>query len=156
ARGERLRGKDQRPVDRSASRARTDRQAFLRGLATAGAGCAALTGLPTSSLLRPLVPAAATLTRGDRAILRAAQIAEALAVTTYAHIIATAPFFARLFPQDQAYLRAARQQEMAHYLIAQGLTRTPAPYTRFFYPRGMFTTARTTLNTLVTLEEAFI
>ena len=48
------------------------------------------------------------LTPGDRAILIAAEIAEALAVTTYSNIIDTAPFFGRLASDDQGYLRAAR------------------------------------------------
>jgi hypothetical protein len=96
------------------------------------------------------------LTSGDRAILTAALVAEALAVTTYAHILTTAPFFQRLFPQDQAYLKAAHQQEMAHYVLLHGLAGTATPYTSFFYPKGMFADARTTVNTLVALEEAFI
>jgi hypothetical protein len=96
------------------------------------------------------------LTAEDRAVLRAAQIAEALATTTYAYIVAGAPFFARLFPQDQDYLKAALQEEMAHFLLVQRLTGQSSPYTQFYYPAGMFTTARTTLNTLVALEEAFI
>ena len=45
----------------------------------------------------------------DTDILIAAEIAEALAVTTYTHIIETAPFFGRLPSDDQGYLRAARQ-----------------------------------------------
>jgi len=135
---------------------RAGRHAFLRDLATAGAGLAAVMGL--SSLGLPDVPgaAAAGLTAGDRAMLDAAQLAEALAVTTYAHIITHAPLFGRLFPQDQAYLQAAHQQEMAHYALLHSLTGALPPATTFFYPRGMFTTAQTTLNTLLTLEETFI
>src|SRR5690348_6052969 len=55
------------------------------------------------------------LTRGDRNILIAAEIAEALAVTTYTNIINLAPFFPLLAPDDQGYLKAARQEEMSHY-----------------------------------------
>jgi hypothetical protein len=133
-------------------RSTRDRPAFLRGVASAAAALATLTGRPALALPR-MAPAPRA---DDHAILSAAQIAEALAVTTYDHVIASAQFFNRLFPQDQAYLREARQQEMAHYQLVQSLTGAPAPYTRFFYPRDMFTAAQVTLNTLVALEEAFI
>ena len=93
---------------------------------------------------------------GDRQILVAAEIAEALAVTTYTNIINQAPFFTRLQPDDQGYLQAARQEEMSHYLLEASVTGTPSPFTTFYYPKGMFTDAQTTLNTLVTLEDAFI
>jgi len=46
--------------------------------------------------------------RRDTAILVAAEIAEALAVTTYTNIIDSAPFFSRLPADDQGYLVAAR------------------------------------------------
>ncbi len=128
-----------------------DRPAFLRALAAIGAGAVVGSGPLTRADARGV-----TLTGGDRAILRAAVLAEALAVTTYTHIIATAPFYGRLFPQDQAYLQAARQQEMAHYRLVRDLAGADAPSTRFFYPKGMFASARTTLDTMVTLEEAFI
>ncbi len=128
-----------------------DRPAFLRGLAAIGASCAApaLVGRATTSEV-------SSLTAGDRAILGAAAIAEALAVTTYTHIIAGAPFYQRLFPQDQAYLQAARQQEMAHYLLVRGLFGAPSAVAAFYYPRGMFASAQRTVDTLVALEEAFI
>ncbi len=45
--------------------------------------------------------------RATGTILVAAQIAEALAVTTYMHIIHMAPFFNRLPSDDQGYLKAA-------------------------------------------------
>jgi len=92
----------------------------------------------------------------DTDILIAAEIAEALAVTTYTHIIETAPFFGRLPSDDQGYLRGARQEEMSHYLLEQSVTSQPSPFTSFFYPKGMFEDAQTTLNVLVTLEDAFI
>jgi hypothetical protein len=92
----------------------------------------------------------------DTDILIAAEIAEALAVTTYTHIIETAPFFGRIPSDDQGYLRAARQEEMSHYLLEQSVTSQPSPYTVFFYPKGMFEDTQTTLNVLVTLEDAFI
>ena len=96
------------------------------------------------------------LRKGDRDIIIAAEIAEALAVTTYSNIISTAPFFGRLADDDQGYLQAARQEEMSHYALEQSVTGQPTPFTKFFYPRNMFDDAQTTLNTLVTLEDAFI
>jgi hypothetical protein len=92
----------------------------------------------------------------DTDILIAAEIAEALAVTTYTNIINNAPFFSRLEPDDQGYLIAARQEEMSHYLLEQSVTNQPSPFTTFFYPPKMFSDAQTTLNILVTLEDAFI
>jgi hypothetical protein len=93
--------------------------------------------------------------RGDRNILIAAEIAEALAVTTYSNIINTAPFFTRLASDDQGYLAGALQEEMSHYLLEQSVTGQPSPFTSFFYPVNMFADAQTTLNTLVSLEDAF-
>jgi hypothetical protein len=92
----------------------------------------------------------------DIEILVAAEIAEALAVTTYSNIIENAPFFGRLPIDDQGYLVAARQEEMSHYALEQSVTDKPSPFTSFFYPKDMFSSAQTTLNTLVTLEDAFI
>jgi hypothetical protein len=92
----------------------------------------------------------------DQNILIAAEIAEALAVTTYTHIINTAPFFTRLPADDQGYLVAARQEEMSHYLLEQSVSDQPSPFTSFFYPKGMFQDPQITLNVLVTLEDAFI
>jgi Ferritin-like domain len=96
------------------------------------------------------------LCQGDLDILGAAAIAEALAVTTYTHIIRTAPFFTRLPQDDQGYLKAAREEEMSHYLLEISVTGAPSPFTSFFYPHKMFKDAHTTLNTLVGLEDAFI
>ena len=96
------------------------------------------------------------LKKRDRDILVAAQIAEALAVTTYSNIIDIAPFFTRLESDDQGYLIAARQEEMSHYLLEQSVTDQFTPFSSFFYPHHMFANAQTTLNTLVTLEDAFI
>jgi Ferritin-like domain len=92
----------------------------------------------------------------DRDILIAAEIAEALAVTTYTNIIDGAPSFTRLPVDDQGYLVAARQEEMSHYNLEQSVTGDPSPFSSFFYPAGMFEDAQTTLNVLVTLEDAFI
>ena len=96
------------------------------------------------------------LKKGDRDILVAAEIAEALAVTTYSNIINIAPFFQQIPSDDQGYLIGARQEEMSHYLLEQSVTDQPTPFTQFFYPPKMFSDAQTTLNILVTLEDAFI
>jgi hypothetical protein len=96
------------------------------------------------------------LKKRDHDILIAAEIAEALAVTTYTNIIDGAPFFSRLASDDQGYLVAARQEEMSHYLLEQSVTDQPSPFKSFVYPKGMFQEAQTTLNVLVTLEDAFI
>jgi hypothetical protein len=96
------------------------------------------------------------LKKSDRDILVAAEIAEALAVTTYTNIINIAPFFANIPTDDQGYLIGARQEEMSHYLLEQSVTDQFTPFTSFYYPKNMFADAQTTLNTLVTLEDAFI
>jgi hypothetical protein len=135
-----------------------DRRAFVARGAAAGAG--AVVGTGALEALLPSIAAArghkGGVTKGDLAILGAAQIAEALAVTTYTGIIDSAPFFTRLESDDQGYLKAARQEEMAHYALEQSVTRTPAGATTFYYPPRMFDDAQTTLNVLVTLEDAFI
>ncbi len=77
-------------------------------------------------------------------------------MTTYSNIISTAPFFKNLASDDQGYLKAALQEEMSHFLLEESLTRKPAGFTTFYYPKKMFADAQTTLNTLVTLEDAFI
>jgi ferritin-like protein len=135
---------------------RTDRRQFLGRTAATGAGV-----LAGASVLEALIPSFAAakkggVTKGDLAIIGAAQIAEALAVTTYSNIIDTAPFFKRLASDDQGYLRAARQEEMSHYLLEKSVTGKPSPFTTFYYPPKMFADAQTTLNVLVTLEDAFI
>jgi hypothetical protein len=135
----------------------TDRRQFLGRTVATGAGV-----LVGGSALEALVPSFAAarkkggVTKGDIAILGAAQIAEALAVTTYTNIIDTAPFFSRLASDDQGYLKAAREEEMSHYLLEQGVTGKPSPFTQFYYPPKMFSDAQTTRNVLVTLEDAFI
>jgi hypothetical protein len=146
---------------------RSSRRGFLQRSVIAGAvGTAGLSGL--LSLGSPTAKAMSALGGDDRDedrdglkkrdtdILIAAEIAEALAVTTYTHIIETAPFFGRIPSDDQGYLIGARQEEMSHYLLEQSVTGQPSPFTSFFYPKGMFEDAQTTLNVLVTLEDAFI
>jgi Ferritin-like domain len=145
------------------SQSGSSRRSFLKG--------AALTGATTLSALGGLATAASAqqhdeddsmksehdhLKKGDRDILVAGEIAEALAVTTYSNIIDIAPFFQALASDDQGYLIAARKEEMSHYLLEQSVTDQFTPFTQFFYPPKMFADAQTTLNILVTLEDAFI
>lgn len=148
-----------------------DRRSFLRATAASTLGVASFAAL-NRPLVEPILLAAGQnkdnpgqdkkqadgklkLTKEDTAILVAAEIAEALAVTTYTGIINSA-FFTRLEEDDQGYLQAARQEEMSHYLLEQSATGQPSPFSIFYYPPGMFDSARTTLNVLVTLEDAFI
>ena len=133
----------------------TSRRRFLRTTAAIG-GAMALAMTSAGAALAEGNDDGNELSQGDRDILIAAEIAEALAVTTYSNIITTAPFFTRLADDDKGYLQAARQEEMSHYLLEQSVTGKPSPFTTFFYPAGMFTSAQTTLNVLVTLEDAFI
>jgi hypothetical protein len=134
----------------------TDRRQFLGRTVAAGAGV--LVGAGATDALIPSFAAASQggLRKRDRDILIAAEIAEALAVTTYTNIIRRAPFFKRLAPDDQGYLRAARQEEMSHYLLEKSVTGKPSPFTTFYYPHGTFDDTQTTLNVLVSLEDAFI
>lgn len=133
-----------------------DRRQFLRRGAAAGAGVVA--GMSGVGMLAPAFAAAKSggVTSGDVAIVAAAQIAEALAVTTYTNIIERAPFFKRLAHDDQGYLIAARQEEMSHYALEKSVTGKPSPFRTFYYPPRMFSDAQTTLDVLVTLEDAFI
>jgi hypothetical protein len=150
----RLEGEDR--VVREHDETGSDRRQFLGRAAATGVG--ALAGATGLQMLLPSLAAAqaAGPTQGDVAIVSAAQIAEALAVTTYTNIIDRAPFFKRLASDDQGYLRAARQEEMSHYLLEKSVTGKPSPFSTFYYPPKMFSDARTTLNVLVTLEDAFI
>ena len=143
--------------------ANLSRRSLFKRASVVGASTAiAFSGLSAmASVLDPLAQgetsnSAAALTTGDTAILIAAEVAEALAVTTYTHIVDSAPFFSRLPQSDQNYLFAARNEEMSHYLLEESVTGQPTPFTSFFYPRDMFADPQTTLNTLVTLEDAFI
>src|SRR5580700_2720759 len=45
---------------------------------------------------------------------------------------------------------------MSLFLLEESLTGKPSPFTAFYYPPKMFHDAQTTLNVLVTLEDAFI
>ena len=148
-----------------ATRAEVSRRSFLKTTATGATAFAALGGIATAaratqfdrgSLFDILKWEHDHLKKDDREILIAAEIAEALAVTMYSNIINIAPFFQSLEADDQGYLIAARQEEMSHYVLEQSVTDQPSPFTNFFFPMNMFSDAQTTLNTLVTLEDAFI
>lgn len=136
------------------------RRSFFKQASFAGGSVLALGGLLGLATAQEAdenqSSTAAGITGGDQKILIAAEIAEALAVTTYSFIVGRAPFFERLPADDQGYLRAARQEEMSHYLLEESVTGQPSPFTKFFYPKNMFDDAQTTLNVLVTLEDAFI
>lgn len=143
------------------SQSGSSRRSFLKGVALTGATTlAALGGLATVASAEQDDDSMKSehdhLKKGDRDILVAAEIAEALAVTTYSNIIDIAPFFKALASDDQGYLIAARQEEMSHFLLEQSVTDQFTPFTQFFYPPKMFADAQTTLNVLVTLEDAFI
>src|ERR1035441_4747357 len=112
------------------------RRSFLRTATFAGAtSLAALGGLVTvAAAEKDDDPESMKfehnhLKKDDRTILVAAEIAEALAVTTYSNIIDNAPFFKALASDDQGYLIAARQEEMSHYLLEQSVTDQFTPYT---------------------------
>jgi hypothetical protein len=135
-------------ADRSLSRG-----SLIRNAGAVGAGVVLGGGLLQAATARA---STSHVTSGDIDILIAAEIAEALAVTTYTNIINRAPFFKHLPEDDQGYLKGARQEEMSHYALEASVTGKPSPFTEFFYPHGMFRHAHTTLNTLVTLEDAFI
>jgi len=143
------------------------RRSFFKRSALMSAGLVASGGIATmaTALAKPAFAAnndqnakseAKGLSKGDLDILIAAQIAEALAVTTYTNIIDSAPFFPNIPDDDQGYLVGARQEEMSHYLLEQQVTNQATPFTAFYYPVNMFADAQVTLNTLVTLEDAFI
>jgi hypothetical protein len=137
------------------------RRSFVRTAALAGAAGYAALAAPAQQQEQEHEPLSlfgerSRLRKSDRDILVAAEIAEALAVTTYSNIISSSPFFKQLPDDDQGYLKAAVQEEMSHYLLEQSVTDQPSPFTNFFYPPNMFADAQTTLNILVTLEDAFI
>jgi Ferritin-like domain len=145
------------------SQSASSRRSFLKGAAFTGAATiAAFSALSTPASAQQQEEIESMqyehehLKKSDRDILIAAQIAEALAVTTYSNIINISPFFKTIPDDDQGYLIGARQEEMSHYLLEQSVTDQFTPFTQFFYPKKMFSDAQTTLNILVTLEDAFI
>jgi Ferritin-like domain len=152
---ERLAEQDEVPAQDDGAERGSTRLGFLKGAAVAAGGVAGVgvlgPGAAAFARTRPHGP-----TKGDVAILQAAQIAEALAVTTYSNIISSAPFFKNIPDDDQGYLIAALQEEMSHYLLEESLTNKKAGFTTFYYPKNMFADSQTTLDTLVSLEDAFI
>jgi hypothetical protein len=155
---------DEKSIQQIETPRNPDRRSFFKRASAFGATASAMAFAGSSAfggLLRAADASDAPkkgggLTPGDREILIAAEIAEALAVTTYTNIIETAPFFKNLADDDQGYLRAARNEEMSHYLLEQSASGKASPLTTFYYPPEMFADAQTTLNVLVTLEDAFI
>lgn len=124
-----------------------DRRGLIKG---AGAATLSLAfgGLLTSS--------SKAGTAADVDILGVAKIAEALATTMYTGIINESPFFAALDPDDQDYFRAARDEEKFHYDLIKSATGNVDAGTTYFFPAAMFTSTKTTLNTLIKLEDIFI
>ena len=132
------------------------RREFVTRLGAAGLGVAAgalIAGCGGSSNNNN---SASASTSGDQNILNAAATAEALATVMYYNII-NGPIYQSLSSNapDQAYLVAGFEQELNHYrfLVANG---GAALATTFYFPTNMFTDPQTTLNTLITLEDAFI
>jgi hypothetical protein len=136
----------------------SDRRAFVGRLGLFGLGAAS-----SASFLAACGSSTAPKTQGsasgDQEIINAAATAEALASVMYDNIIKHSPAYAALSgnASDQAYLAAGREQEAIHYATLTGAGATPL-VTTFYFPTGMFTDATfvTTINTLVTLEDAFI
>lgn len=129
----------------------SSRRELLRNATLAGAGIiasGALIGCGGNG-----ISGSSTL---DAQILGAAKIAEALAVTMYTGIITDAPFFSTLSAANQAYITAARDEEKFHYDLLRAATGGTDAQLNYFFPTGMFTNVQTTINTLVTLEDAFI
>lgn len=140
--------------------ANMDRRSFLSRASLIGGAAALLPRVGFAQNARPdTLPSSdqtVVATAADKKILVAAQTAEALAVTTYSNIINLSPFFGNLPDDDQNYLSAALQEEMSHYATLQSISKKPTPSTTFYYPANMFQDAQTTINVLVSLEDAFI
>lgn len=131
------------------SRRQILKAAGLAGLGIAATQLLAACGGEGSSM-------SSTPTNMDADILGAAKIAEALATTMYTAIINDAPFFAGLSAENQAYIVAARDEEKFHYDLLKGATGGTDAQLQYHFPAGMFTDVQTTINVLVTLEDAFI
>lgn len=129
-----------------------DRRSLLRaaGISTAGlVGASLLAGCGGSG------SSSSSSSSNDASILGAALIAEALATTMYTALIASS-LFTGLSVADQAYLTGARDEEKYHYDFLKGATGGKDAQLTYYFPTGMFTDAQTTMNTLITLEDAFI
>lgn len=123
-------------------------------LSTAGIGALAVASLTLAGK-----SAEARGSSHDQAIVQAAATAEALATVMYYNIVNSSIYTDGLSTNanDQAYLVAGYEQELDHYQLLNSVY--PALATTFYFPTGMFgdaSTYATTVNTLVTLEDAFI
>jgi hypothetical protein len=137
------------------------RRRFMSALGAVGAGVAAssLLAACSKSTTEPTGSSGSSAAL-DLQIISAAATAEALASVMYDNIIKTSPAYASLAgiaADDQAYLVAGRQQEAIHYATLVGAGAKPLTL-NFYFPTGMFSdpTGATTINTLITLEDAFI
>lgn len=146
-------------VQNGSSREPTNRRQFLTSLGVAGLSVAATAilagcGGGSSSSTAPA-------SNMDQQILNAAATAEALAVTMYYNIINVTGSIYQTGPlagadsDDRAYLVAGYEEEFNHYnfLVNSG---AKAAATTFYFPTNMFVDPQTTINTLVTLEDAFV
>ena len=136
------------------------RRRFMTALGAAGAGVAASSLLAACSKSATGPSSSGSSAALDLKIISAAATAEALASVMYDNIIKTSPAYASLgsgHVDDQAYLVAGRQQEAIHYATLVGAGAKPLTL-NFYFPNGMFSdpTGATTINTLITLEDAFI
>lgn len=134
-----------------------DRRVFITKLGLFGLGAASATGFLAACGSSTGPSSSPSL---DQQIINAAATAEALASVMYDNIIKSSPAYAALGSEhadDQSYLAAGREQEAIHYMTLVGAG-AKAATTDFYFPTGMFTDAAfaTTVNTLVTLEDAFI
>ncbi|HKV50429.1 MAG TPA: ferritin-like domain-containing protein [Gemmatimonadaceae bacterium] len=134
----------------------SDRRIFIAKLGLFGLGAASATGF-LAACGSSTAPSSTGL---DQQIINAAATAEALASVMYDNIIKSSPAYAALggdHADDQRYLAAGREQEAIHYMTLVGAG-AKAATTDFYFPTGMFTDTgyATTVNTLVTLEDAFI
>lgn len=137
----------------------SNRRAFVGRLGLFGLGAASSASFLAACGSSTAPKSSASSASGDQDIINAAATAEALASVMYDNIINHSPAYAALGgePDDQAYLVAGREQEAIHYATLTGAGATPLT-TTFYFPTGMFTDATyvTTINTLITLEDAFI
>jgi len=134
-----------------------DRRGFLTRAGLVGAGVVGgvmLAGCGGGSSSN----ASAQSSANDTAIISAAIIAETLAVTTYTGIINSTLFTTGLaaHTDDQAYLTAAQSEEQIHLNALTAASGLSIGTTLFYYPTGMFSDPQVTINTLVTLEDAFV
>ncbi len=132
------------------------RRAFVSRMGLFGLGAVSSAGLLAACGADATAPKSKASATSDQDIINAA---EALASVMYDNIIKSSPAYAALNSNlnDQAYLVAGREQEAIHYATLVGAGAVPLAQT-FYFPATMFTdtTFVTTVNTLITLEDAFI